>query len=179
MNGNCHFIFGASVGCAMALNLDTIHNLLPNIADTPETMTLFILGGLIGGIFPDIDNPNSYMGKLSVPVSSFIGKISEFFGKKGVHHRGLLHDPAVYIAGIVLSYLYIPSLVGFFIGCFSHLFLDMLNPSGIPFLLGSIKLHLANIRSGSKAGTLVTWASSVSAVVIGLAIRTGDFFGKM
>ena len=56
MNGNCHFIFGASVGTAVAINTDILNSYLPNIAATPETATLFVLGGLIGGIFPDIDN---------------------------------------------------------------------------------------------------------------------------
>ena len=69
MNGNCHFVFGASIGTMLAVNMDKIEASLPHLSNTPETATLFILGGLIGGIFPDIDNPSSYMGKLTVPVS--------------------------------------------------------------------------------------------------------------
>ena len=51
MNGNCHFVFGATVGSMMALNNETINILLPNISNSPETATLFVLGGLIGGVF--------------------------------------------------------------------------------------------------------------------------------
>ena len=71
MNGNCHFVYGAAVGSMLALNLDKISTAI-HINNSAETATLLVLGGLIGGIFPDIDNPSSYMGKLSSPVSKFL-----------------------------------------------------------------------------------------------------------
>lgn len=79
MNGNCHFIYAGAVTGMLALNIDKLPLGMEN---NSTTAALLILGGLIGGIFPDIDNPNSYMGKLSVPVSTCIAKISEGFGKK-------------------------------------------------------------------------------------------------
>ena len=48
MNGNCHFVYGAAVGSMVALNLNTISTILPNISNNNDTITLFILGGLIG-----------------------------------------------------------------------------------------------------------------------------------
>lgn len=169
MNGNCHFVFGAALGSAFAMNTDKLEALLPNLTDTPETATLFVLGGLIGGIFPDIDNPVSYIGKLTVPVSTVIGKFGELTGKTGPMHRGVLHEPIVYITGLILSYLFCPSLVGLFLGCISHLYLDMFTPAGIPIF--SVKhLRLAKIKSGSQASVVFTWLNVIAVVLIGLLI---------
>ena len=123
MNGNCHFIYGATVGSMVALNLDKVATILPHITNTPETATLFVLGGLIGGIFPDIDNPSSYMGRLSAPVSTIIGVINRKLGKTGANHRGILHDPLIYLIGALISYIYLPSLIGFF----SPILLDIIS----------------------------------------------------
>ena len=175
MNGNCHFIYGAAIGSMCALNINLINTYLPNITATYETGTLFVLGGVIGGIFPDIDNPKSHMGKLSSPVSSFIGMISGLFGKKGQHHRGILHDPIVYILGLVLSYLYFSPLVGFFLGCISHIFLDLFNPAGVPFMLGAKHLHLGKIASGSKESVLFTWFNVAFVLAMGVFLKLGLF----
>lgn len=169
MNGNCHFIFGASVGTAAAMNTELLSTYLPNITAAPETATLFVLGGLIGGIFPDIDNPTSYFGKLTVPVSEWIGGIGKAFGKEREHHRGVFHDAAIYIAGLILSYLFFTPLIGFFAGCLSHIYLDMFNPSGIPFLFGVKHLHLGKIPSGSKGSVIFTWVSAIAVLLIGVA----------
>ena len=163
-------LFGASVGSAIALNLDKINTILPNITASDETAALFVLGGLIGGIFPDIDNEKSYTAKLTVPVSTVICGISEMFGRKGKNHRGIFHDPLIYIIGLYLSLLYLPALVGVFIGCLSHIFLDIFNPAGVPFLFGITRLRLMGIQSGSKAAVVFTYISS--AVVLAAGIFT-------
>ena len=173
MNGNCHFVFGAAIGSMCALNLAMINANLPNISLTPETATLFVLGGITGGIFPDIDNSNSHMGKLSVPVSTCINAVGGLFGKKGQHHRGIMHDPLVYIAGLVLSYLFFAPMVGFFLGGLSHIYLDLFNPAGVPFLLGAKHLHLGKIASGSKESVLFTWINVALVLATGFILRLG------
>lgn len=170
MNGNCHFIFGAALGTAFAMNMDKLETALSHLNSSPETATLFVLGGLIGGIFPDIDNPNSYIGKLTVPVSSVIGTFGELAGKTGPMHRGILHDPIVYITGLILSYMFCPSLVGLFLGCISHLYLDMFTPAGIPLFLGFKHLRLAKIKSGSQQSVIFTWLNVCAVILIGLLI---------
>ncbi len=170
MNGNCHFVFGASLGTAFALNVDKLETVLPNLTNSPETATLFVLGGLIGGIFPDIDNPVSYIGKLTVPVSSVIGKFGEMTGKTGPMHRGILHEPLVYITGLILSYIFCPSLVGLFLGCISHLYLDMFTPAGIPVLFGLSHLRLAKIKSGSQASVVFTWLNVITVILLGITL---------
>jgi len=170
MNGNCHFVYGAAVGIAFTMNLDKVSTILPHVTNTPETATLFILGGLIGGIFPDIDNPSSYMGKLSAPVSTVIGFVNEKLGKTGANHRGILHDPLVYLVGLILSYFFFPPLIGFFIGCLSHLFLDMFNPKGIPFFIFK-RVHLGNFNSGEPGSIIFTWVCVFLSIVIGCLIK--------
>jgi Predicted membrane-bound metal-dependent hydrolase (DUF457). len=170
MNGNCHFVYGATVGSIVALNIDKISMVLPHIAYSPETATLFVLGGLLGGIFPDIDNPSSYMGKLAAPISTLIGAINKKLGKVGANHRGILHDPIIYIIGLVLSYMFLPSLLGFFVGCLSHLFLDMFNPKGIPFC-GFKRVCLGKFKSGETSSVIFTWVCVGICLIIGISLK--------
>ena len=167
MNINCHFVYGAAVGSMLALNIATVSNAIPNITNTPETATLFVLGGVLGGIFPDIDNPSSHMGSLSAPVSTIIGKINEKLGKVGSNHRGILHDPTVYIAGLILSYLFFTPLIGFFIGCLSHLFLDMFNPKGILHTQVNIVLPISPLLKLPKR-TFLNKKNGIICITIGV-----------
>lgn len=170
MNGNCHFVYGAAIGSMAALNIDNLATVLPNVSNSPETATLFVLGGLIGGIFPDIDNPSSYMGKLSAPISTIIGEINELLGKTGANHRGILHDPTIYLIGIVLSYMFFPPLIGFFIGCLSHIFLDMFNPKGVPCLLLH-RISLGKFKSGEIGSIIFTWVCVFISLALGITTR--------
>lgn len=169
LNGNCHFVFGATTGVAISMNIDKFEGIMPIVTDFPTTVTLFVLGGLVGGIFPDIDNPTSYMGKLSSPISNWIGRLGEVFGRTGSNHRGILHDPTVYIIGMILSVMYCPALIGFFIGCFSHLWLDLFNPAGLPFMLSRRRLKLANLSSGKPPSIIFTWVNVFVVLVAGTA----------
>lgn len=173
MNGNCHFMYGATIGTALVMNMDKVSEFLPCLSPSVETATLFILGGLIGGIFPDIDNPVSYVGKLTVPVSKLFGFCGKLTGKTGKNHRGIMHDPIIYLIGLYLCYFHFTPLVGFFIGCLSHLFLDMFNPSGIPFLFGIKHIRLMKIPSGSRESVIFTWLNVVLVLVIGFAVKMG------
>lgn len=163
MNGNCHFIFGASVGTAVCLWA------LPDAV----TATALISTCLIGSVFPDIDNPSSSFGNLTKPVSTVIGKVGESVGKSGYNHRGLLHDMALYTVGLIMCYLYFPSGIGFFIGALSHLFLDAFNPMGIPVLFGAFRLRFARIKSGSKESVALSWLLSVAVIVTGSVLIYG------
>ncbi len=171
MNGNCHFVFATATGSAIAMNLDKITTLGFNFDTSSAGITLIIMGSLIGGIFPDIDNPDSSMGHLSRPLSTIIGKIGKFTGKTGVNHRGIFHDIAIYIAGLILSYLYFPPVIGFFIGAISHLMLDSLNPMGVPILFGIRTFRLAKVRSGSKWAIALTWMLTFIVLCCGIFFK--------
>ncbi len=158
MNGNCHFIFGASVGALASGILQT----------TPAETTLIISTCLIGSIFPDIDNPRSHFGQLTKPISTIIGKVQKWEGKKEYQHRGILHSLFLYVALLIVSYFFCPYLIGFFIGALSHLFLDMFNPSGVPVFLFK-RIRLAKLPSSNEKGCLIL-SGIFTALVIGITI---------
>lgn len=157
MNGNCHFIFGACVGVTTVL--------LTNQGVDLGSAT--IMGSLLGSVFPDIDNPKSHFGALTVPVSTVIGKIGSAFGKKGSHHRGIFHDPFFYIVGLVLTLKFAPYLSGLFVGALSHIFLDMFNPSGIR-VLGVKFIRLAKLPSGSYGANILSYVLSFVILAFGI-----------
>lgn len=155
----------------VAVNLDKLTAAGLNIDNNSATVTLLIMGGLIGGIFPDIDNPKSSMGFLTKPVSTILGKFSELTGKTGVNHRGIFHDFTLYVAGLILSYLYFPPMLGFFLGGISHLILDAFNPMGVPILFGIRTLHLGKIYATSKAAIAFTWLMTFLVIAAGVACK--------
>lgn len=171
MNGNCHCTLGLAIGAMLALNMDSLSVTFPNIKYSAETATLLIEGCLIGGIFPDIDNPKSFMGRLSYPLSRYIDKIGKKFGKGGKYHRGLFHDIFAYSIGLLLSYFCLPTLVGFFIGCISHIYLDLFNPTGIPSLIKNKNIHFGNILSGSKQAISFTRLNVVLVLLLGILTK--------
>ena len=168
MNGTCHLAFGTAVGTALALNLGAITPLLPNITNSKEMGTLLILGGIVGSLLPDIDNPSSYVGKLCAPVSRIFGKVHKLKGKEEWQHRGIMHDGAIYLAGLILSYFYFTPLIGLFLGCLSHLFLDMFNPAGISFMFSVKHLRLGKIKSGEKGAVIFTALCTAFVLIAGI-----------
>ena len=139
MLGKTHMIAGMTIAGLYACSADTTS--LPYI-------TAAITAGAIGGLLPDIDHPNSKISHKLKPVSKIVNLLFS--------HRGLFHTPAFYIIlwAIVIwqfsnpaNILFINSL---FLGVMSHLFLDALNPTGIPlfFPLEKKRRNLANIKTG-------------------------------
>lgn len=168
MNGTCHLTFGLAASAACIINLNLIAEHIPNISCSAETGTLIALGGIIGSLLPDIDNPSSYVGKLCSPVSKMFGKIHKMQRKEEWQHRGIMHDMGVCLIGLALTYLYFPSLVGLFLGMFTHLFLDLFNPAGIPFLFGVKHLHLGKIKSSGKGATVFTGICTAAILAAGM-----------
>lgn len=175
MNGTCHLTFGTAVGISAVLNLEALASVLPNITVSAETGTLIILGSIIGSVLPDIDNPQSYVGKLCFPISRVFGKIHDFQHKEAWEHRGIMHYTEVWIAGLMLSYLHFMPLIGLFLGGLTHLFLDSFNPMGIPFLLGVKRLRLGKIKSGDKGAVIFTGMCTAVILIAGIALY---FYGQ-
>lgn len=131
MNGTCHKIAGIT---ASVIIVDII---LPEIS-LPVVATA-VAGGTVGSLFPDIDEPNSIVGKKVKLLSKGIKTI---FG-----HRGIVHTPIfAFLLSILmyfgLSYIayYLPTEyieylklfhLTFTVGYASHIILDMLTPFGI------------------------------------------------
>lgn len=117
--------------------------------------SMVIIGGAVGGLMPDIDHPNSMMGRKVKPLSLIINKI---FGHRGITHTFLAMmgtSVLLFLLNITLPIAFQPfgySLVlGYAGGYLNHLFLDSLTPVGTPFLYPFTKkqLHLGRIKTGS------------------------------
>lgn len=171
MNGTCHLTFGTAVGIAVMANLGTLVAVLPNMENNAETGTLIILGSIIGSVLPDIDNPQSHVGKLCMPVSKGFGVIHDLQQKKSWEHRGVMHDMAVWITGLILSYLYFTPLIGLFLGGLTHLCLDLFNPMGIPFLFGVKRLRLGKIKSNDKSAVIFTGICTATVLITGIVLH--------
>jgi len=103
-------------------------------ADLGTTLAAAVVGSL-AALLPDIDSPHSFLGS-KLPVLPSTVKLT-------MGHRGPLHSLAVAVIVYVSGFWLIPQFftkwppeLPFWIlgGYISHLFLDMLNPSGVPLL---------------------------------------------
>lgn len=111
--------------------------------------------GAIGGLVPDIDHPSSKISHSLRPVNALVSLMFS--------HRGLFHTPILYILLATLWVWKCPvpqyMIWGLclFAGIFSHIFLDCLNPGGIPLLfpVSSKRIHFAKIRTGGKGEGVV------------------------
>lgn len=171
MNGNNHLVFGTAVSVSTILALEQISTILPKINPTSETATLLVLGSIVGSLLPDIDNPTSHVGKLTIPISSVFKKLGKFAGRTKEKHRWLMHEPFGYILLLFYSYFYFPHILGLILGVISHLWLDLFNPSGIPILFGAKHIRLGKLKSGSKASEIFTWINAIFILVIGIILK--------
>lgn len=145
MNYKTHVIGGITAGLILS-------NTIANI--TIETKTILLAYSVVGSLIPDLDHPNSFLGKklkvVSKPTNTFLG------------HRSILHAPLVYLLLFFFLKNYIPSilLLGLFVGIFSHIFLDMLNKSGIPIFypLNKKRINILNIKTNSISEIFVDFA---------------------
>ena len=141
MVGKTHLCAGVCAGTAFAL-----------WADLPLAQAgIAAAAGLIGGVIPDLDHRKS-------KVTQKTGLLG-FFSSHLLKHRGILHTPIIYIilsAILTLSFEDSPmihaAIFGAFVGELSHLFLDMLNQSGIPLLwpITRKRISLLPIQTGGK-----------------------------
>lgn len=128
---------------------------------TPQKLVLsstLVAGAYIGSLIPDIDHPNSFLGKKVKIISVVINKI---FG-----HRGITHTPLIcFLFGALLlllgSYfnglsqiIYSQFAIGIIVGYLSHLIMDGFTISGIPLLYPltkknyNLSLNLIRFKTG-------------------------------
>ena len=110
MMGVTHMIVGAAVGYLAT-----------------QTVTGAVVGGT-AALLPDIDHPNSKLGRRVPILPTVINKL--------VGHRTLTHSILVLftLTGILYVTTSLSVTVAFFVGYLSHLILDSLTVSGVPFL---------------------------------------------
>lgn len=144
-------------------------------AKTPATYIAIagaFAGGVLGGLLPDIDHPESTMGRRLKPLSHVINTL---FG-----HRGFTHT---LFAWLLTSYFlfvlsgWIPMSVkgyvlavfsGVIVGYMSHLLLDMLTVSGVPLLypLSKKTLRFARLRTGRDDWIVTSLTLIITAVFL-------------
>lgn len=150
-----HFLAGAAAGLYLAGHADI----------KTAAMSAGVAG--VSALLPDLDDPNSKMGRL-VPVVSWAVKTV-------VGHRGPLHSligagAAFEVASLFLRGGYghlVPVLVAGFI---SHLVADSLNPQGVPWLW-PLKTHfgLPLVQTGSMLERLLV-TPAMALLVVWLAV---------
>lgn len=171
MNGNCHLINGLAVSTMVSLNIHILSEYTSiGMCDKSSAIALIVMGGLIGSVFPDIDNVNSNVGQLCKPVSTVIDYIQSLYGKTGSNHRGVFHDIAFYLTGFLISLIWCPYLFGFFLGGMSHIFLDALTPAGVPYVLGMGRFRISRVPSGSKRSVVITYLLAILIFEIGISL---------
>lgn len=135
-----------------------------------------ISGVAIGSLLPDIDEPNSYVGRRTKGVSHMTKAI---FGHRGFTHT-LLATLLVFIPFILLMYphllgdgfehymaqstklttFFLPLFYGIGIGYLFHILGDMLSISGVPLFMPFTqkKFKIPLYRTGGKREMLIRYA---------------------
>lgn len=132
MNGPTHMMGGAV--CALAYTTVTSTYIITKKEDILP-FTLFMGAAITGALIPDIDHKRSKVSNKN--------KVLSFFVRLFFEHRGFTHSPlfALMVALVLTSISKIysfpysfPIILGITIGIVSHIFLDMINPKGVPLL---------------------------------------------
>lgn len=140
MKGREHLIFGAVTGGVIALTI------------CENNMGAFFGLSCLGALLPDIDLPESTLGRLRIihPLSKFLFK--------NIGHRTYTHDIGYLSVLAVVTTLLNPLWLGLWVGIFGHLFLDALTVKGIPCFNRTIHLlpKMLRFKADSLMATVVT-----------------------
>ncbi|QQG39126.1 MAG: metal-dependent hydrolase [Candidatus Woesearchaeota archaeon] len=122
----------------------------------PSSLVIYFLFVLLGALIPDLDEPQSKLGR-KFPISSNVIKL--LFG-----HRGIVHSVFVAVLVSWLIWILIGKIygIGLFLGYLSHLIGDSLTVQGVNFLW-PFKLH---IRGFIKTGGLIEYVLLVFFVLV-------------
>lgn len=128
------------------------------IYSPPWALIYVIAGGALGAIFPDIDEPQSMIGRRTIIISNIL--------RIFVKHRGITHTLLAFIlysmCAVVLFKYYqdmriIWAAAAFIIGNIVHVMGDMMTLGGVSILgpFSEKKLHLLPKGLRLKTGGLV------------------------
>lgn len=152
MNYKCHRVAGLCAGLSYCFISSEV-NPPTNPTALFNLYSAVLLASQLGSIIPDIDHPNSFVGKHFKTLSK---SFNTLFG-----HRGMFHYPIFLLCIIVIMhfsynslpedwrYLYVLFCKGFVIGYISHIFLDLFNSKGVKLLKPIINYNF-KIPTGIK-----------------------------
>ncbi|EGS5729501.1 metal-dependent hydrolase [Clostridium perfringens] len=134
---------------------------IPILAATNELSIVTCSGVALGALLPDIDTPNSFIGKrlkiISRPINSFFG------------HRGVIHSITPVVILLILSFIFKSSFLwAITFGFLLHLIEDTFSEKGIkwfaPFSELNIRIPFEILRY--KTGGLKEY------VILGIALTS-------
>jgi inner membrane protein len=117
---------------------------------------LFLIVVLVFSVFPDIDTPDSKVGRKTKPVSSIFNL---FFG-----HRGMIHSLWV---PVIIAFVFFSLGINFIaygalVGYFSHLLIDGFTLMGVNLLAPFPRLHM---KGFIRTGGFLEWVFFVLVIV--------------
>lgn len=152
MKGKTHKVGGFCSGAIVT-------TLLLKPPYTPDKIFLagvLISGAIFGSLIPDIDHPESTIGKKVKLISNFIHNV---FGHRGMTHAPIIHilttTVLLLIGNGLLDYpklIYLCFVIGLCIGGLSHLLLDSMTVSGIPLFypFSKNKYRISKLTTGKS-----------------------------
>jgi inner membrane protein len=151
--------------------LYTTHMVTSLLAGTVLDKTLDLNGGIpyyvgvaIGSLLPDIDHPQSFIGRRSFGLATLINK---WFGHRGATHTLL---SSLLIGGV--SFFILPAnwAVGLSLGYISHILGDFFSKSGVPLLkpFKDKKYKLPLYKTGSLSESFILICSGLLLVYLTL-----------
>lgn len=125
MLGKNHLAFGITSALAASVILNNA-----GIELDYTTVGIITASSAFGSLLPDIDDPNSLIGRIFVHICSFINKV---FGHRTITHDLMTFLP-LFIASLIVSLFAKDTIFfGIMFGYIGHLFLDSLTEQGICF----------------------------------------------
>ncbi len=136
MIARTHVAFALCIASCGIISYEAVATAVPH-----KDMILFFAGIVIGALLPDIDEPQSRIGK-ATPIISHAFKA--LFGHRGATHTllfPLVVGIALYFVFLALSWN-LAALFGLVLGCYLHIAGDMLTKSGCPIYLPFSKKNM-------------------------------------
>jgi inner membrane protein len=133
-------------------------------SQTSLSFTVSYTAGVVAGsLLPDIDEPNSYVGRRSFGMSS---KVKEAFG-----HRGMTHSLLVWSVIALVVAFQSPSLfsIGFVLGYLFHIIEDFFSVQGVPLLwpFQTKRYKIPLYRTGNFLETIIFYMAFSLLIYIG------------
>lgn len=117
----------------VALSLNALFVLIISMSELfgvffkTELFIPVLLGVILGSLLPDIDEPESYIGKRLIPIAEIIGKL---FGHRGASHY-LIVPLCFFIIALLISGKTALFLTGLSFGYLFHILGDLMTLGGI------------------------------------------------